>query len=414
MAGLEDDGKDALDSGPEASEPPAPDAPRKRSPLASLLSALLLLTALAAALAYGATTFRDRDERLAAIADYVDEGVAQIRALISADDDVRITASGKLITPRTAPTEPVATRMVVPPGDNAAAEPVSPSEAPPVALPPQTVAEPVPARPDLAALEQRLAAAEDNARRALAAAQDALAAAKAVGSATNPAAPADALSGADIASALEGRVDTLTDQIAALRAQLEAPKSDARAAPEQSVARSEGAGDASTARVILAYALQRELEAGRPYADEIAALERLGVDPATTAAAAAFAERGAPTGAALRQSFAPIAKKLRMQEAAQGGLTEHLLQGAGKLVRVRPIGQGESEAATADDRIARIEAALSANDIAGASRALEALPEAAKADAKDFADLLHRREEAAREASELLHGAIVALGGAKK
>jgi hypothetical protein len=221
-----------------------------------------------------------------------------------------------------------------------------------------------------------------------------------------------ALTASEQVTALEGRIDVLGDEIKALRERLDSPKSETRAAPEASAAKTP---DGPAALVVVAYALQRELEAGRPYAIEAKAATRLGADPAALAALSSFAEKGAPTAAQLKADFAPAAKRIRALENDSGDLTQHLMKGASKLVRVRPSGQAPTtEAQTVEEKVSQIEAALGHGDLAQAGALFAALPEAAQNEARDFGAALRARMDAGRAADGLLHGAIAALGATKE
>jgi len=214
-------------------------------------------------------------------------------------------------------------------------------------------------------------------------------------------------------AAREGRSEEVGDEIKALRERVESPKGETRAAPETTAAKTP---DGPAAIVVVAYALQRELEAGRPYNVETKALTRLGADSAALAALSPLAEKGAPTAAQLKADFAPAAKRIHaLESGASGDLTEHLMKGASKLVRVRPSGQAPTtEAQTVEEKVAHIEAALAHGDLAQASAVFAALPEAAQNEAKDFGATLRARVDAGRAADDLLHGAIAALGATKE
>lgn len=408
--------------------PPAPVIRKRRSVLLPLLSTLLLLIVLAGAALYAAIAFKDKDERLRAVADYAEPYVDQAsgafielknraQSLFGGAEPTRTTE----IAPEAQPSEPPAAQQVAP------------------AKPAETAARPMPQEPRsepatnaavesqkaaVAALQGRVDSAEDTAQRALRAAEAAEAVANAARAAAEAAtktslatAPSEsgqggALTTSEQLAGLEGRIDELGDEIKALRERLEAPKSETRAAPEASAAKT-AEGPASV--VVIAYALQRELEAGRPYAVEVKALTRLGADQAALAALAPFAEKGAPTAAQLQADFAPAAKRIRALENASGDLTEHLMKGASKLVRVRPSGQAPTtEAQTVEEKVAHIEAALDHGDLAQANALFSALPEAAQNEAKDFGATLRARMDAGKAADDLLHGAIAALGATKE
>jgi hypothetical protein len=408
--------------------PPAPIIRKRRSLFAPLLLTLLLLVVLAGAALYAAIAFKDKDERLKAVADYAEPYVDQAggalgdlkdraQALFGGAGPTRTTE----IAPEALPSEPPAAPQIAPakPADTAARPmPQEPRSEP------ATNAAVESQKAAVAALQGRIDSAEDTAQRALRAAEAAEAAANAARVAAEAATktslattPAEggqegALTAGEQVIALEGRIDELGNEIKALRERLEAPKSETRAAPEASAAKT-AEGPASV--VIIAYALQRELEAGRPYAVEVKALTRLSGDQAALAALTPFAEKGAPTAAQLKADFAPAAKRIHALEAGSGDLTEHLMKGASKLVRVRPSGQAPTtEAQTVEEKVAHIEAALDHGDLAQANALFSALPEAAQNEAKDFGATLRARIDAGKAADDLLHGAIAALGATKE
>ncbi|MBI5314132.1 MAG: hypothetical protein HZB28_13675 [Methylocystis sp.] len=421
--------------------PPPPPVGRKRRSFFGPLATLLLLVLVAGAALYAAIAFKDRDERLKVVADYAEPYVDQASGALGALKDRARSFIGE-----TEPTQTTAISPEPPPSDS----PTSGAEAPPPATAPakpaETVVERAPLAPStpaqnaaiesqkaaLAALHGRVDSAEDLAQRALRAAEAAETAANAAKTSaeaaakaspapaapTAPTAPAEqgergALTANEQVTALEGRIDELGDEIKALRERLESSKGETRAAPEATAAKTP---DGPAAIVVVAYALQRELEAGRPYALETKALTRLGADPAALAALAPLAEKGAPTAAQLKADFAPAARRIHaLESGASGDLTEHLMKGASKLVRVRPSGQAPTtEAQTVEEKVAHIEAALAHGDLAQASAVFAALPEAAQNEAKDFGATLRARVDAGRAADDLLHGAIAALGATKE
>lgn len=435
---------------PSEPPPPPPVRRKRRSFFGRLASTLLLLALIAGAALYAAIAFKDRDERLKVVADYAEPYVDQASGALGVLKDRAASLIGE-----TEPAQTTAISPEPPPSDSPAsgAEAPPPSTAP--AKPAETAAEPTLQQPRpqpetnaaiesqnaaiesqkaaVAALQGRVDSAEDLAQRALRAAEAAEMAANAAKTSAEAAAkssaeaaakespapaaaPAEqggALTANEQVTALEGRIDELGDEIKTLRERLESSKGETRAAPEATAAKTP---DGPAAIVVVAYALQRELEAGRPYALETKTLTRLGADPAALAALAPLAEKGAPTAAQLKADFAPAAKRIRaLESGASGDLTEHLMKGASKLVRVRPSGQAPTtEAQTVEEKVAHIEAALTHGDLAQASAVFSALPEAAQNEAKDFGATLRARVDAGRAADELLHGAIAALGATKE
>ncbi|CCJ07604.1 COG4223 family protein [Methylocystis sp. SC2] len=435
-----------IDHTESPSEPPPPVRRKRRSFFGRLTSTLLLLVLIAGAALYAAIAFKDRDERLKIVADYAEPYVGQasgalgelkdrVRALVGDGEPTQTTAiapepsssdspkSGvEAPAPSAAPAKPAETAVErAPPAPSAPAQNAA-IESQNAAIESQKAA--------VAALHVRVDSAEELAQRALRAAESAEAAANAAKSAAEAAAKASpataataataeqggALTANEQVTALEGRIDELGNETKALRERLESSKGETRAAPEATAATAAKTPDGPAAIVVVAYALQRELEAGRPYALETKALARLGADPAALAALSPFAEKGAPTAAQLKADFAPAAKRIHaLESGASGDLTEHLMKGASKLVRVRPSGQAPTtEAQTVEEKVAHIEAALAHGDLAQANAVFAALPEAAQNEAKDFGATLRARVDAGRAADDLLHGAIAALGATKE
>jgi hypothetical protein len=424
---------------PSEPPPPPPVTRKRRSFFGLLASTLLLLVLIAGAALYAAIAFKDRDERLKIVADYAEPYVDQasgalgelkdrVRSLVGDGEPAQTTA----IAPEAPPSEPPVSGADAPPRSTAPAKPaettverapLAPSTPAPNAVIESHNAAIESQKAAVAALQGRVDSAEELAQRALRAAEAAETAANAAKTSAEaaakaspaPAAPAEqggALTANEQLTALEGRIDELGDEIKTLRERVESPKGETRAAPEAAAAKTP---DGPAAIVVIAYALQRELEAGRPYALETKALTRLGANPAALAALSPLAEKGAPTAAQLKADFAPAAKRIRALESASGDLTEHLMKGASKLVRVRPSGQAPTtEAQTVEEKVAHIEAALAHGDLAQASAVFAVLPEAAQNEATDFGATLRARVDAGRAADDLLHGAIAALGATKE
>jgi len=434
MTGPQADDKDhvpAVEGGDAGRTPKTPAEPsvstrRGGGVLARLfLSALLLLVVLGVA-GYGALIFKDRDPRIRLAADYVESGLADARSAFDKAQtsvaelmgDTRPAKGSKVTTYRAAPVaqgpEAVKAPELLKAPERVEKTPEPPNASAPLARPALSGAE-------TAQFDARIEAANELARKALQAAEAAQAAAEAAKAAAE-AAPRPAASGEaapaqsgnftadEMSAALEGRLDALGDQLKALAERLDAPKNETRAAPEAEAPKASADGPATM--VVVAFALQRDLEAGRPFADEIAAMTRLGADANALAALAPLAEKGAPTGPQLREAFAPVAKRLRAAGAhANGDLAEHLLQGASKLVKVHPTGQPHPE--TLDGKLDKIDAALAHDDFVAAQATFGTLPETVQGDAKDFGETLQQRIAADKAANELLHNAIAALGGTK-
>ena len=392
--------------------------------IGKLFSALVLLLILLGAAGYGALIFRDRDERVKVAADYIESELGRAQELINTAPKriARLLGDHKTDASGDAPTSPTNPPPAVEPEQPAAAS-SEPSGAA------SQIAEPAPANEKPAApgaMESDTSTqAEPGAEQSKGPAPEKLVEAarppapletpKPVETTPSPAALEgktgagikDELSATDLVNALEGRVEALSEELKSLREKLDQPKNETRAAPVAGGSSGEGA------TVVIAFALQKELDAGRPYADEIAALTRTGADPAVLGVLAPMSESGAPTGARLREMFKPLAKKIRAEEPTEEqDLASHIIHGASKLVRVRPTGSDQPE--TLDGNLAKIDAALTHDDFAAAAAAFAALPEWARSQAGEFGQTLDKRQAIAKASEDLLHGAIAALGGVKK
>lgn len=436
----------AGDSAPTPGRTPAPKRGGGGILARLLLSAILLLVILGIA-GYGALIFRDSDPRVGIAADYVDQGVSEAQNAIgkaqgmiadltgagapkppAAEPEKPAEAPAAPETPQTAAAAPAAATPVAPTSEPPATkEPEKPVEIQAVTPPPPPVEEAKPVDPpkpvETAKPVEAVKAPEPVKAAEPVKAPEPVPAPAPVVAAPAPATEfrdADGFTAHDLIAALEGRIEALNDEVQALRQKLDAPKNETRAAPETveaQKAQNPPAGavaDVTGAEIALAFALQRDLDAGRPFAAEIAGFNRIGTSPAPGPALVEFAETGAPTAAKLHEEFVAIARKLRAHEthaAANdaGAIADHILEGASKLVKVRPT-TGAAEPESFHGKLDRIEHALAHGDFAAADTLFESLPESAREEAEAFGKSLHQRREAAKAAEELLNSAIAALG----
>lgn len=428
------------DAGAPATKPgAAAPARRARGFVSKLFFTILTVLVLLGIAGYGALIFRDVDPNVGVAANYVEQGLTEAQGLLDKAQETVADLTGapkpasKAASRRAlldkaplAPTTPAApapapveaapepAAVPAPAPVETAKEPEKPAPAAPPAA--ETRAEPVPEPPQKPVeLAQEPTPAPVPAPAPVAAGPAKPAEATAARVETPD---ADGFTDRDLISALEGRIDALSDEVRALREKLEAPKSEMRAEPQTEAPKASPAvADTAAAHVALAYALQRRVESGRPFAEEIAAIARLGADPAPAPILIETSEKGVAPPAQLRESFAAAARKLKSHEShgeaghEGGNLTEHLLEGASKLVKVRPVGHAHPD--SLEGKMEKVEAALSHDDFAAAEAAFEALPEEARNEAKDFGDALRQRNEAVKAADEFLHAAVAALGAKK-
>jgi len=413
---------------------------RKKSGVGIFTGLLATLGLVGAGGSVLAIKFKDKDPRLAAVADVIERAVDDPSAAISSLTGQARGALGLSKSETAANDRPTATETpaapevlpdaVIPTPPAKSVEPAPPPksvEAPPRPTESRPAAEARPGAP-----ERRVEAPEVAAARAPAATPSDLA--DQIGGlegridelgeelkslrgkldavrAEPPAAASTPLSAAP-----DARLDELAEEVKTLRARLEAPKAQTRVEPEaaDSVKPGKGADARNAAALIaLADAAARRLDHGRPYAAEYKALSALGVDAATLAPLTAFAETGAPGAAQLLRDFEPAARKLRVLDAQKpaGSLTDQWLSGAEKFLKAKPL---KPSLTTSGEVVDAIETALAHGDIAAASEAFEHFSDAAKAEAKTFGDRLTARRDAERALEQVLSSAAAELSAGRK
>jgi predicted nucleic acid-binding Zn-ribbon protein len=166
-------------------------------------------------------------------------------------------------------------------------------------------------------------------------------------------------------------------------------------------------------RVVLADRLGDALREGAPYAEVLGALRRFTTDPGKLAPLEPFAQSGAPTAAALAQSFKPIAERLR-RDARQGpeDWSDRLLRMADKVVTVRTV--NEPAEAGVPGTVARIEDALARGSLRDAAEAFEALPEPARQASAEWGQRLQQRAAAEAAARTVAADSVAALDQATR
>ncbi|TCT11774.1 hypothetical protein EDC22_10386 [Tepidamorphus gemmatus] len=188
-------------------------------------------------------------------------------------------------------------------------------------------------------------------------------------------------------TALKGDVETLRGALASADRQIETKI----AAVERTIDQRTAAESRAAAAALALAALQRAVDSGRAYQDELQVLRRVAPKDIDIPVLEARAATGVPTPAALRNAFSTLAGNILQagSGADDGRLVSRLLSGAQSLVRIRPTGRAEGDSRGAI--LARIEMALADDDLAEAERQWNMLDEAAKsASAAWAADLVAR------------------------
>lgn len=145
-----------------------------------------------------------------------------------------------------------------------------------------------------------------------------------------------------------------------------------------------GALDAATLAVA-ASRLKDAVDAGRPFATELAAVKSLTGGATDLSALEAQADAGVPQSAELIAVYPAIARAIdeamAPSEAQSDDAFDQVLTGLRGLVRIRSV--GESDPST--DAVAALSAAVKSGDLAEIHKAWEALPDPAKAVSGDWA-----------------------------
>lgn len=192
--------------------------------------------------------------------------------------------------------------------------------------------------------------------------------------------------------ALLERDERANSEIAALRERLDKIQSSSAETP---------AGRKAAAGLAL-LALQRAVDEGEPFADELAVIERLAPEAGSLSGLRASASDGAPTLASLKSQFAPAVRDALA--ASDGGQAKGLLGRIQKLVSVRPATPqpGDRPAAV----VSRAEADLEQDDLAGTVEELSNLTGGAQDAFADWMALAQKRL-AATTAIEELNAALL-------
>jgi hypothetical protein len=256
-----------------------------------------------------------------------------------------------------------------------------------------------------AALSNRVTAVE-NALRVITASATALSqrAQSAAEAAASAAQKADAAT-----QALKDFHDKQTAGLDAVTKRLDALEESAKATQDKVA--SQTGSDAAARRALATFALRDAVTRGAPYATELSAAKALGADPKDIAALQPFAASGVPgdtrMAADLKALMPDMVNAADAGTARPDGFIAKLEANAGRLVRIRPAGAPAGDAPSAV--LARIEAKLARNDVAGAAGELDKLPDKVRAAAAPWRETFDRRQAAISAASRLSAASAGAL-----
>lgn len=140
----------------------------------------------------------------------------------------------------------------------------------------------------------------------------------------------------------------------------------------------------TAARAVAVSSLRAAMDRGEPYATELAAVASALPEGTDLSALTARADRGVPTRSVLKANFPAVARTMaaEIDAPADGDLVGGLLANARALVSIRQ--PGESDAATPQAALGRMEARVDSGDLAGALTAYEELPQTVRAAGADW------------------------------
>lgn len=200
------------------------------------------------------------------------------------------------------------------------------------------------------------------------------------------AAPADA---ADANADLEARINSLTEELAALKT-ADATQSSRLDAAEKKI--DEPASDVQLARAVAVTALKTAIDRGGPFLAELDALKSVAPDDPAIGGLAGDAPTGVVSRADLVRAFPEAADS--MLSAIKGadpnqGIFARLMDSASSAIRIRPVGSVDGTGPEAI--VARIEDKLANGDLKGAALEWDTLPAEAKAADDGFKAKLDQR-----------------------
>jgi hypothetical protein len=266
-------------------------------------------------------------------------------------------------------------------------------------------------RDAVSALEKRLGIVEKTAGDALGMAQ----AAKTAPAPANSDKPTDSTAPVVVApmpmpdlAPLQSRIDGLEQRLTKIEATVNTPKIAERATQEPE-SKPDPAIANAPAIAIIADGLVQKVSSGAPFANELAALERLGADKTKLAALQPSAAKGVATSQALSDQLAALSPALLGTDkpaasAQQEGFFERVMDHAKNLVHVRKVGDlSGDDLAT---RIARVQNALAHGDADAALKEWAQFPEAAKTASASWAEAAKARLSAVTGAKAIASDAM--------
>ncbi|MBX9465205.1 MAG: phage tail protein [Aquamicrobium sp.] len=220
-----------------------------------------------------------------------------------------------------------------------------------------------------------------------------------------------ALGEAGPSQAVEERLTALGDEIAAAR-EAQAAAGTRLDAVEKSIGDLSGRVDEAaetpaTAVIIAASALKAAIERGVPFTAELDTLAALAPEAPQIGDLRELAADGVPTRAQIAEESDAAANAMIAATRPvdpQAGVIDRLMGSAMSLVQVRPVGMVEGEGVPAV--VARLDAAVQADDYERALAEYDALPEPSKTAGAAFIEKVRARQNADRLIDDALAAAL--------
>lgn len=170
-----------------------------------------------------------------------------------------------------------------------------------------------------------------------------------------------------------------------------------------------GVTDAATAALAVS-ALAEATETSRPFGQELAGLQRVLPPSPDLRALSELADNGAPTRAGLSVQFGNLAGRAASASRDPGpdaDLFSRIRYALSSIVSIRHV--GSTTGSTPDAMLARAQALLDDGDVEGAVRALDPLPDAARAVLAPWTNAANRRIEIDRHVAAIRADALTGL-----
>ena len=231
-----------------------------------------------------------------------------------------------------------------------------------------------------------------------------------------------AIAGLPDSSAAQSALAALDGQVAALRGEIGTAREAQEAASSRLDALERSLGDLSsrldeqaeapgTAIIIAASALKAAIDRGGPFMTELETFASLAPDAPEVAQLRSMAAAGVPTRAQIAAESDAAANAMiaaARPSDAEGGVVDRLWGSAMGLVQVRPIGMVEGNGVP--EIVARIDAAVTANDYQRAIDEFDTLPDAAKSAGEAFMARVRARHGADTLIDQALAAALKVKG----